>query len=131
MSSDKTRFFPQLPPKWNSWLKAFELLVKHGASVHEVNRGKTLSMLKINYASGEEQSMDYFRILLSEGYVYWETAGESTWSAISTAIRTRKYALQALKFLVRNDVNMNRVLANGQSPLHLAAELADDVEVLE
>jgi hypothetical protein len=93
MSSDKKRFFPQLPPKWAPWLEAFKLLVKHGASVHEVNRDKTLSMLNINYPFGDEQTMDYFRILLSEGYIYWETADKSAWSAVFTAIRTRKNSL--------------------------------------
>jgi hypothetical protein len=74
MSSEKKRFFPQLPPKWGPWLQAFELLVKYGASVHEVNRDKTLSMLNINYPVGEEQTMDYFRIHLTEGYTYGEIA---------------------------------------------------------
>lgn len=74
MLSDKERFFPQSLPPWAPWLKVFELLAKHGAAVHEINRGKTLSLLNINYPSGDEQTVDYFRILLSEGYIYWETA---------------------------------------------------------
>jgi ankyrin repeat protein len=36
-----------------------------------------------------------------------------------------------LKFLVKNGVNVSRVFDDGRSPLHLAAELANDVEVLE
>ncbi|KAJ5683077.1 hypothetical protein N7462_006242 [Penicillium macrosclerotiorum] len=131
MSSEKNRFFPQLPPKWAPWLEAFKLLVKHEASVHEVNRDKTLSMLNINYPFREEQTMDYFRILLSEGYIYWETADKTAWSAVNTAIRTRTNSLQALQFLVRNGVNLSRVFDDGRSALHLAAELAEDVEVLE
>jgi hypothetical protein len=131
MSSDKKRFFPQLPPKWGPWLQAFELLVKHGASVHEVNRDKTLSKLNINYPFGEEHTMDYFRILLTEGYTYWESADGMAWSAVFTAIRTRTNSLQTLKFLVKSGVNISRVFDDGRSPLHLAAELANDVEVLE
>jgi ankyrin repeat protein len=131
MSSDKERFFPQLPPQWAPWLKAFELLAKHGASVHEINRGKTLSMLNINDPSGDGQAVDYFRILLSEGYIYWETADKAAWSAVFTAIRTRTFSLQALKLLVKNGVNISRIFDDGRSPLHLAAELAEDVEVLE
>lgn len=131
MSSDKERFFPQFPPQWALWLKAFELLGKHGASVHEINHGKTLSMLNINYPSGDRQTVGYFRIPLLEGYIYWEIADKSAWSTIFTAFRTRKYSLQALKLLVKNSVNISRIFDDGRSPLHLAVELADNVEVLE
>ncbi|KAJ6036180.1 hypothetical protein N7540_000459 [Penicillium herquei] len=131
MSLDKTKHYAHLPPRWDSWLKAFDLLVKHGASVHEINGGKTLSMLNINSPFLEHQTMPYFQILLSEGYMYWESVSWGAWSAMSIAIRTKNNALQALKFLVKNGLDMNRVFANGQSPLHLAAEIADDVAVLE
>ena len=99
--------------------------------MHEINHGKTLSMLNINYPSGDRQTVGYFRIPLIEGYIYWEIADKSAWSTIFTAFRTRKYSLQALKLLVKNGVNISRIFDDGRSPLHLAVELADNVEVLE
>lgn len=131
MSSDKTRVFPQLPPRWDVWIQVLRLLVKHGASIHEVVREKTLSMLNINHASGDEQILDFFRILLSEGYTYWETADRFGWSAALTALRTRGHALHALEFLTKNGVDMSRIMNDGKSPLHVSAEVVDDVKALE
>ncbi|KAJ6101900.1 hypothetical protein N7486_004327 [Penicillium sp. IBT 16267x] len=130
-TSGQKKVFPQLPPKWASWIQALQLLVQHGASVHEAVGEKTLSMLNINHASGNEQTLEFFRLLISENYTYWETVHEAGWSALLTAIRTRGSSSQALQLLARAGVNIGRILSDGRSPLHLAAELADDVSVLE
>lgn len=130
MISGRARAFPQIPPKWDSWVEALKLLVRHGASVHEAVCERTLSMLNINH-SQEERTIEFFNVLISEGYTYWETAHKFGWSAVLTAIRTRKDSLQALQLLQRTGTDIARILSDGRSPLHLAAELADDAGILE
>jgi ankyrin repeat protein len=131
MISEPAKVFPQLPPKWDSWIEALKLLLYHGASVHEAVGERTLSMLNINHRFGEEKTMEFFNVLVAEGYTYWETTHKAGWSAVLTAIRTRQDSLRALWLLKRTGTDIARILSDGRSPLHLAAELADDASILE
>ncbi|KAI1357310.1 ankyrin repeat-containing domain protein [Xylaria arbuscula] len=126
--------FVQLPPTWDSWFECLRLLAKHGASVHEVARGKTMGMLDITRRYKRlplpDYTVDYINLLRSENYVDFDACDEGGWSAIAGALRSPSHGLSALKSLVASGVDISRILDDGRSYLALAAELSRDVEVL-
>lgn len=126
--------FPQLPPESESWIRILRLLVQHGASVHEVVHGKTLAMLNIRQSdkSIEPKTLEFFRLLLSECYADFNTVdNQGCWSALLTAVRSENYALEALKFLFKVGANLTRIMGDGRTILHLAAELSADINIME
>ncbi|KAK5636749.1 hypothetical protein RRF57_012461 [Xylaria bambusicola] len=104
----------------------------HGASVHEVARGKTMGMLDVSgqRLSLHDYTLDYIDLLRSENYVDFDTCDEEGWSALVSALRSSAHGLSALKSLVASGVDIPRILDDGRTYLALAAELSRDVEVL-
>jgi ankyrin repeat protein len=110
--------------------------VKHGASVHEVVYGRTLTMLNLLRKNGsseflEPHLLEFFAILHSECYMDFNNADERDWCALVNAIRSKAQGLDALKFLSKVGVDFTRIAKNSRSPLHWAAEMADDPRVVE
>ncbi|KAF2963957.1 hypothetical protein GQX73_g9630 [Xylaria multiplex] len=66
--------------------ECFRLLVSHGASVHEVARGKTLGMLNVlsQYRNTTlyDYTLDHINLLRSENYVDFDTCDEAGWSTL-------------------------------------------------
>jgi hypothetical protein len=54
------------------------LLVNYGASIHEVAYGKTLGMLNIVQNNRKARTVEFFCLLLSEGFINFDTIDE-TW----------------------------------------------------
>ena len=128
----RTTSLVQFPPPTSAWLDILRLLVHHESSVHEVVWGKTLSMLNINRSDyPESTTTDFYKILLGEQYIDFDSNDGRGWSAMYSAVRSGQKAIEALDFLANHGVNMKNILTDGRTVLHLAAELADDSEVLE
>jgi len=128
----KNRPFVQYPPSTDAWIDFLQLLVQHGASVHEVVGNKTLAMLNIvNDKYAAKTNASFFRLLYSECYADFDLVDNSGWSALLNAIRTKNGAIEALNILMSVGVNMSKEFPDGRTALHLAAEMADGCEVLE
>ena len=129
--------FSQLPPRWSSWFDAFKLLIDFGASVHEDVCDRAISTLNLTQghntflSSTEPSAIEFFSVLHDESYSEFDVTGAGVWSAILTAIRTKTRGPESLQFLHKVGVDLARVFDTGQCSLHLAAELAYDVEMLE
>jgi hypothetical protein len=123
---------PQIPPEWESWFDALQLLVKHGGSVHEVVYNRPLATCLIARNDREPRILDFFRLLLSENYYdFGAVVGSKSFSAVQNAIRARGQAYPALKMLTAAGVDVSKLMDDGRSPLHVAAEVAYDVKALE
>ncbi|OIW28315.1 ankyrin [Coniochaeta ligniaria NRRL 30616] len=119
------------PPLHNSWLDIFRLLVKHGASVHEVVFNKSLSTLDVvTQHPIQPRTLEFFHILHEEGYMDFEMTDRESWAAIVIAARSRNDALGAMKFLAGIGVNIHRIFPDGRTALHFAAEFCQDDQLL-
>jgi hypothetical protein len=137
------KILPQLPPAWPLWLSAFRILLEKDASVHEVAYNRTLTNLNLIRFGPEfsdrlsgENILEYFKLLSDHCYVDFDSsfspaAGHGDWCAVLTAIRSRTYSLEALKYLQSLGVNLNRIARDGKTALHWAAEMCRDVGVIE
>jgi hypothetical protein len=129
--------FPQLPPSWPLWLSAFRILLQKDASVHEVVYNRTLTNINLDcsHVSGEN-ILEYFRLLFNHCYVDFDTAispsaGQGPFCSVLTAIKSRTYSLEALKYLQRLGVNLNRISSDGKTVLHWATEMCNDIRVIK
>ncbi|KAF2494395.1 ankyrin [Lophium mytilinum] len=114
------------------FIDIIRVLVQHNASVHEVIDGKTLTMLYIapeRYPHGT--TTDFFGILISESYVDFDYADERGMSALFNAVGSGECGAAALRVLSQVGVQMERILPDGRTLLHLAAELADSAKILQ
>ncbi|RDK39596.1 ankyrin [Aspergillus phoenicis ATCC 13157] len=125
------RYFPQLPPVWECWLDALRLLVNYGASINEVVRRKSFSMLNLVRADKECPVLELFQFLLAEGYYGFHDTDENGYCAVFNALQATQDSLQCLKLLRAAGVSMNGVFEDGRSILHLAAEFSYNVGDLE
>ena len=118
------------------------MLVDHGASVHEVNYGRSLATLNIlhggpapnsscSFNFEEPNAVEFFQILHDQYYIDFNVASEGGWCAMLTAIRRRTKSVEALQFLSSMKVDFTRISETGQSSLHWAAEMGYDVRCLE
>lgn len=108
------------------------MLSQYGASVHDVVGQKTLAMLNITndrYAQGTTSK--FFKLLHSEFYVDFDLVHNSGWSALLSAVRAGRGAIEALNVLANVGVNMSREFLDGRTVLHLAAEMSWGSEVLK
>ncbi|KAI0137122.1 ankyrin repeat-containing domain protein [Xylariales sp. AK1849] len=121
----------QYPPRWDSWIEALRVLVNCHASVHEVVHNKSMGMLNIHYRPECDRTMDYFCLLDEQSYMDFAAVDSGGWSALVSAIRSRDQGLRAVKFLKKANVNFEKIMNDGRSYLHLAAEMAQDVSILE
>lgn len=135
MRPRRNKMFPQLPSSWLSCMAAFRLLVKYGASVHEVVWGRSLTSL--NFCTKRQGVMfqgpdliEFFGILHSECYADFNAPDEGGWSALANAI-SRSPNTDAIRFLSKVGVDFTRIASNGRSSLHWAAEMAEDPAILE
>jgi hypothetical protein len=93
---------------------------------------RTLTTLNLQRRGYPEHNVfEYFQILRDESYVEFDAMYENNWSAVQIAIRSETYSLDALKFLSKLGVDLARIDGKGKSALHIAAELTDDVRILE
>jgi len=47
MNPHRNRYFPQLPPTWDFWVDALQLLVDYGASIHETIQSRPLGTFNV------------------------------------------------------------------------------------
>lgn len=133
MYPPRNKYYSQLPPKWRDRIAGLRLLTSHNASVHEIVRDKTISTLNIcstDYGMGE-RIVEFFSILQEENYCDFNLVDKQGWCALLTAIRTNEHSIKALSFLKRIGVDFSRIMDNGRTALHWAAEMAIDVATLE
>ena len=108
------------------------MLVRHGGSIHETVQNRPISTFHLFRSDYEPDTLGFFYLLASENYIDFNASfGPQSFSAVQTALRTKTHATKALKFLRQHGVNLNRIQENGQTLLHLAADIARDPEVLE
>lgn len=120
-----------LPPRGDSWIDIFDLLVKHNASTHEIVHGKSLTMLNTVLEKQTPQTLKMFRILKAECYTDFSLVDPQGWSALLTAIRSQDDAIKSIQFLEQAGVDLTQIQQDGRTVLHLAAEMAKDDRVLE
>jgi ankyrin repeat protein len=138
MNPQASKWVTQVPPSWSDWLTAFGLLVKHGASVHEINSDRSLVHLNISHGSPgldlpypEPSALDFFRILHNECFMDFNLSGPTLWNPIVTAVRRRNQSRKALEFLSNVGVDLSRIASDGDTSLHWAAEMAWSAESIE
>lgn len=115
-----------LPRHNPSWFEITRLLVAHGASVHEVVDGRSLTTLNIVSDFIKPMTLEFFHLLKSQFYQDFDVAGAAGWSALVAALRSRDQTVPALGFLSENGVSLSRILPDGRTALHLASELVVD-----
>lgn len=130
MNPRRNKFFPQLPPP-ETFITLLRLLTQHGASVHEIVHGRLLTTLNVQRSDYGCQTLEFFRLLIKESYTDFNAIDNLGWSALLSAIRTKGTAVEAIKLLINANVDISRIMPDGRSALHLASEMADDVNVLE
>lgn len=128
----------QLPPKWDSWLEAFQLLIEKGASVHEINNNRSLIHLNICHGSPgvnvdypEPSALKFFQILEDQCFTDFNLPGPDLWTPVLTAIRRESGSVEALRYLSKLGVDLSRIATTGHTSLHWAAEMAYDIDCLE
>lgn len=129
MNPRRNKFFPQLPPE--TFITLLRLLTQYGASVHEIVHGRLLTTLNLHRSDYKCRIPEFFRLLINEEYTDFNAVDNLGWSALMSDIRTKGMAVEAIKLLINANVNISRILPDGRSALHLASELADDVNILE
>ena len=123
---------PQLPPNWKFWLDAVTLMVSYGASVHEIVRGRPLSTCLIVKDDQEPRLLEFLNLLKSENYLDFDAvADQRGYSAVQSAVRARHQSSLGLKLLTQAGLNLGKVMEDGRSALHMAAEISSEVETLE
>ncbi|KAK0638925.1 ankyrin repeat-containing domain protein [Cercophora newfieldiana] len=133
MNPRKSRYFIQFPPTRDTWLEILRLLVKHGASVHEVVAGRSLAMLDVVESRGRTQTLEFFHFLQGESYTDLPTTNLQYNSPVVNAIRSADTAVECLQFLRESaGVDFSRLAVDDQrSVLHYGAEFAIDASILE
>ena len=132
MNPSEHEYFEQLPPTWAHWLDTFRLLVERGASLHETVRGRHVANLNIIRNDQPPKTLEYLRLLAAEQYLHIETAtGQEFWSALQNALRSRSDAVDALKILVSTGVDLCKIMDDGRTALHFAAQWCLNSEPLE
>ncbi|KAI0105009.1 ankyrin repeat-containing domain protein [Nemania sp. FL0031] len=135
MQPRRRQRFVQIPSRWNSSFECFRLLVSHGASVHEVVRGKTLG--NINLVSRcpspplYDFTVDYINLLRSENFADFDFSEPTRMSLFVNAFQSPCYGLQAIQALVHSGANVSRILDDGRTYLAIAAEMSEDIKVLK
>ncbi|KAI1770949.1 ankyrin repeat-containing domain protein [Hypoxylon cercidicola] len=127
------RHFSQLPPIWSCWFEAFRLLVNHGASVHEIVRGKTMGTLNVIGRNLKGFSpTDYIKLLHSEGFVDFGNCDSKGYSTLVFEMQCYRTSLETIRYITKRGlVDFSRIMDNGRSYLHFAAELSSDVRLLQ
>jgi ankyrin repeat protein len=121
----------QLPPQWESWLDAARILVDNDASVHEIVHGQMVGSVNILHPQKPDKTLEYLNLLKETGYMEFGMVDGRGFSALRSAIRSPSHALNAIRVLQQLNVDLQKILDDGRSFLHIAAELAPGVEVLE
>jgi ankyrin repeat protein len=127
----RSKSFSQLPPTWGSCLNAFKLLIENHASVHETVHGRTLSSLNLFRLDFEVNIIEFFGILRDNHFLNFDSIHRQRWCALVSAIRSKRYDMEALRFLIGNGIDLNRIYEDGSTAIHWAAEMASHTEVLE
>lgn len=131
----RNNYYSQLPPTWRNRIAALRLLTSYGASVHEIARDRAISTLNVcrntPHHQPEEDIFDFFAILHGESYCDFNSIDKQGWCALLSAIRSNRNPVKALKFLKSVGVDFKRIMHNGRTVLHWAAEMAHDVAVMD
>jgi hypothetical protein len=132
MNPRRNEYLEQLPPTSDSWLHTFRLLVKEGASLHETVRGRHIAGLNISKTSGVCNVLEFLRLLAAKDVLQYDVVcGYGCWSALQNALRARSNTVDALELLNSAGVDLSKIMDDGRTALHLAAELCVDSEPLE
>lgn len=108
------------------------LLTQHGASIHEIVGGKTITMMNLSGGYDPCIYIQFFRFLIEEAYVDFELVDEQQgYSAVRTALGSHEAAIEALNTLATAGVDFKRVLPDGRLALHQAAEACSGAETIK
>ena len=122
----------QLPPLWEHWLKTFRLLTNYGASVFDTVRDRNLAGLNVERDSLPGRTLEYLRLLSALDSPQLDiTLGRECWSALHSAFRCKSDTLDALKLLQSCGVSLSKILEDGRTSLHFAAEMCTGSKTLE
>ena len=126
------KYCPQLPPTWDSWIDVLRLLMDSGASVHESFCGRPLGTFDLYRNDGGSKHLDFFRLLHEEHYIDFDVLyGRQGWSAVQTAVRAKDGAIEGLRMLRKWGVDLDSIMNDGRTFLHLAAEMATEPGVIQ
>jgi len=132
MNPRRNRHFSQLPPTWDFWVDVLQLLVDYGASIHETIQSRPLGTFHVVRRNHGAKALQFLRLLIDQNYLdFGVVHGPQCWSALQTALRSEDQAVNGLKLLHSLGVDLMKVLEDGRSSLHLAAEWSSRSEVLE
>ena len=132
MDPSEDHHFEQLPPTWDLWLDVFRLLVQYRACTHETVRGRHIAGLNIVREDRPPKTLAYLGILAAEDVLRMDViAGHQCWSALQNALRSGSDAVDALSLLYSAGVNLSKVMDDGRTSLHLAAEWCANDKPLE
>ena len=90
-----------------------------------------MGTMNILHPQKPDRTLDYLNLLGEAGNGDFGMVDESGLSALRLAIRSPCHALEAIKKLQRKKIDLQKILNDGRTFLHIAAELAPNVEVLE
>lgn len=123
MDPQKYPGLEQIPSTWQSWLHTFRLLVEYGASLYEVVRGRHIAGLNIVRDDQPPETLEYFSLLAAQEVLQLDVvSGRQCWSALQNALRSSRDTVDALKLLHSTGVDLNKIMDDGCTALHLAAE---------
>ena len=123
MDFRKNEYFDQLPPTWELWLDTFRLLIKHGAFLHESVRGRHIASLNIVRDDRPSKALEYLGLLAAEDVLRSDVvSGHECWPGLQNALRSGSDAVDALKLLHSSGVDLSKVMDDGRTALHVAAE---------
>ena len=132
MKPREHEYFEQLPPTWDLWLDTFRLLAEHGASLDETVRGRNVANLNVVRNDQPIKTLEYLRLLAAQDCLQFDAAiGDECWSALRNALCSRSDAVDALKILSSTGVDLPKVMDDGRTTLHLAAQWCLDSKPLE
>ncbi|KAL8711276.1 MAG: hypothetical protein Q9225_007138 [Loekoesia sp. 1 TL-2023] len=131
MDLHRSRYFEQLPPTWDQWLDVLRLLIDSGASVHEIVRDRNLAGLNIAAPADISKVLPFLRLLAAEDALDLDVAAEfDQWPVLKNVFEAGKDSVDALKLVTGCGLSLTKVLIDGQTVLHLAAQYCSDSEVL-
>jgi ankyrin repeat protein len=109
-----------------------KILVSHGASVHDIVGESTMTTMTLACdRHAPDAYISYLRLLKEEQYTEFDITDGVGKSALYNAIRDGEMAGAAIDLLAESGVRITRILPDGRTALHFAAEMARTAEILQ
>ncbi|OQV02318.1 Ankyrin repeat-containing protein [Cladophialophora immunda] len=129
MDLQRNKYFEQPPPTWGLWLETVRMLIKDGASVSDVVRGRTLASLNVTEANESCTTLEYLQLPAAEDSIQLDTmVGHECWSALQNALQSNAHTVGYLQMLKSTRVDLTKVMDDGRTALHLASDWCVDSE---